>query len=633
MPRWLEHNNKIINMAKKQGLPSIIGGTDATLVNAAYKAAMANVPRSLQPVYDQIGRSFEKGMSALGKGLGDLASAAGDIGAALIEKQKEENEDTGVTRSYENDTDFTSTDDPTTDPDKTTTSTFESTQQHTDSSGNTVDFEINSLDDELAKINKELRSLAPIIGSSELKGDERKKARRALKERRDNIFESAKSYEVASKLIGEYLKPENFVINPERIDDANFLRALKNNGSPLGDGSRALKGYDKKGNIIFSYVDKNGKPIQDSFGNNLTVDQNSVKRLIVPANGVVSVDFANSEKSALDNGLKGITLTDPDKKVIAQSATGKIKTSADFEWAASIKYGDKSLFEDLNSADLSKTSFRLFSSLSVAEFDAGKKDGVVDVSDFANNPDNYKKLKSALLNPRDPNFNLGVSKAFLSDFVKDQSTAINARGLQKYVPSGNDSDGTATERENARKVQSFVATADDVQAGEEAPPINLGGGNFLSIKKDPNVDQNDPKGGLILELTSTDEDTEERTVRQVNYQSAIDMLTNNSGFRAKDVFKDQTWYVAGATKFNSANALGTLSESERKDDDAVIPILRNSLRRKYPDKFKVSEPRALFAQEIKIEVKGAEPPKSITLNVNDADFNKNLDKFINENAE
>ena len=620
-------------MAKKQGLPSILGGTDATLVNAAYKAAMANVPRSLQPVYEQIGNSFERGMSALGKGLGDLASAAGDVGAALIEKQKEEDENTGAARGYKNNTDFTT--DSTVDPTVSSQETpgFSANQKHIDSSGNTVDFVVNDLEDELEEINKELRTLMPIIGSSELKGAQRKKRRSELKERRDNIFESAKEYEVSSKLIGEYLKPENFVINPERIDDANFLRALKNNGKPLGDGSRALKGYDNEGNIIFSYVDKNGKPIQDAFGNNLTVDQNSVKRLIVPANGVVSVDFANSEKSALDNGLKGITLTDSDKKVIALAATEKIKTNADFEWAASIKYGDKSLFEDLNSADLSKTSFRLFSSLSVAEFDAGKKDGVVDASDFANNPDNYKKLKSALLNPRDPNFNLGVSKAFLNDFVKDQATAVNARGLQKYVPSENGGDGTATERENARKVQSFVATANDVQAGEEAPPINLGGGNFLSVKKDPNVDPNDPKGGLILELTSIDEETDQRTVQQVNYQSAIDMLTNNSGFRAKDVFKDQTWYAAGATKFNSANALGTLTESERKDDDAVIPILRNSLRTKYPDQFKVSEPSRMFAQKIKIEVKGAEPPKSITLDVNDADFNKNLDKFINENAE
>ena len=620
-------------MAKKQGLPSILGGTDATLVNAAYKAAMANVPRSLQPVYEQIGNSFERGMSALGKGLGDLASAAGDVGAALIEKQKEEDENTGATRGYKNNTDFTT--DNTVDPTVSSQETpgFSANQKHIDSSGNTVDFVVNDLEDELEEINKELRTLMPIIGSSELKGPDRKKRRSELKERRDNIFESAKEYEVSSKLIGEYLKPENFVINPERIDDANFLRALKNNGKPLGDGSRALKGYDNEGNIIFSYVDKNGKPIQDAFGNNLTVDQNSVKRLIVPANGLVSVDFVNSEKSALDNGLKGITLTDPDKKVLAQTATEKIKTNADFEWAASIKYGDKSLFEDLNSADLSKTSFRLFSSLSVAEFDAGKKDGVVDASDFANNPDNYKKLKSALLNPRDPNFNLGVSKAFLSDFVKDQATAVNAGGLQKYVPSESGGDGNAKERENARKVQSFVATANDVQAGEEASPINLGGGNFLSVKKDPNVDPNDPKGGLILELTSIDEETDERTVRQVDYQSAIDMLTDNSGFRAKDVFKDQTWYAAGATKFNSANALGSLTESERKDDDAVIPILRNSLRRKYPDRFKVSEPRALFAQEIKIEVKGAEPPKSITLDVNDADFNKNLDKFINENAE
>lgn len=620
-------------MAKKQGLPSILGGTDATLVNAAYKAAMANVPRSLQPVYEQIGNSFERGMSALGKGLGDLAKAAGDVGAALIEKQKEEDENTGATRSYKNNTDFTT--DTTVDPTVSSQETpeFSANQKHIDSSGNTVDFVVNDLEDELEKINKELRTLMPIIGSSDLTGPERKKKRSELKDRRDNIFESAKEYEVSSKLIGEYLKPENFVINPERIDEANFLRALKNNGKPLGDGSRALKGYDNQGNIIFSYVDKNGKPIEDAFGNNLTVDQNSVKRLIVPANGKVSVSFANNEKSAFDNGVQGITLSDYDKNQIALSTTEQINTTADFEWAASRKFGGKSLFEDLNSADLSKTSFRLFSSLSVAEFDAGKKDGVVDASDFANNPDNYKKLKSALLNPRDPNFNLQVSKAFLGDFAKDQAAVINQQGLQKYVPSANDGDGTAGERENARKVQSFVATANDVAAGEEAPPINLSGGNFLSIKKDPNVDPNDPKGGLILELTSTDEDTDERTVRQVSYQDAIDMLTDNSGFRAKDVFKEQPWYVAGATKFNSVNALSNLTESERKDDDAVIPILRNSLRRKYPDQFKVSEPSRMFAQEIKIEVKGAEPPKSITLNVNDADFNKNLDNFINENAE
>jgi hypothetical protein len=615
-------------MAKKQGLPSILGGTDATLVNAAYKAAMANVPRSLQPVYEQIGNSFERGMNALGKGLGDLAIAAGDVGAALIEKQKEEDENTGAARGYKNNTDFSISDPATTDPNNPNQeqTEFNANQKHIDSSGNEVEFVVSDLEDELEKINKELRSLTPIIGGSELKGSDRKKRRSELRERRDNIFESAKEYEVSSKLIGEYLKPDNFVINPERIDDANFLRALKNNGKPLGDGSRALKGYDNEGNIIFSYVDKNGKPIQDSFGNNLTVDQNSVKRLIVPANGKVSVDFANTEKSAFDNGKQGITLSSEDKNVLALSATGKINTSADFEWAASRKFGGKSLFEDLNDADLSKTSFRLFSSLNVAQFDAGKKDGVVDASDFANNPDNYKKLKSALLNPRDPNFNLGVSKAFLGDFVKDQATAINARGLQKYVPSGNDSDGTATERENARKVQSFVATANDVAAGEEAPPINLGDGNFLSIKKDPNVDPSDPKVGLILELTSTDEETGDRSVQQVNYQSAIDMLTKNSGFRAKDVFKDQPWYVAGVTGFKSENVLAGVGT----DEDDVVPNLKNELNKAYKGRFKVKT-AGLFSDMVVVETND-DPPKTIRLDITSDTFNSDLDTFINENS-
>jgi len=615
-------------MAKKQGLPSILGGTDATLVNAAYKAAMANVPRSLQPVYEQIGNSFERGMNALGKGLGDLAKAAGDVGAALIEKQKEEDENTGSTRSYKNNTDFTT--DTTVDPTVSSQETpgFSANQKHIDSSGNTVDFVVNDLEDELEKINKELRSLTPIIGSSELKGTERKKRRSELKDRRDNIFESAKEYEVSSKLIGEYLKPENFVVNPERIDEANFLRALKNNGKPLGDGSRALKGYDNQGNIIFSYVDKNGKPIEDAFGNNLTVDQNSVKRLIVPANGKVSVSFANNEKSAFDNGVQGITLSDYDKNQIALSTTEQIHTTADFEWAASRKFGGKSLFEDLNSADLSKTSFRLFSSLNTLAFDSDNS-GTVDIDDFANE-DNYKKLKSALLNPRDPNFNLQTSKAFLGDFAKDQATVINQQGLQKYVPSANGGDGTATERENARKVQSFVATANDVQAGEEAPPINLGSdGNatrFLSIKKDPNVDQKDPKGGLVLELTSIDDETDERTVQQVDYQGAIDMLTNNSGFRAKDVFKDQSWYIAGATGFKSKNLLAGVGT----DEDDVVPIVKNALNQAYKDKFKVKKAFAI-GDIIVVETK-TDPPKRIRLDITSDTFNSDLDTFINENS-
>ena len=615
-------------MAKKQGLPSILGGTDATLVNAAYKAAMANVPRSLQPVYEQIGNSFERGMNALGKGLGDLAKAAGDVGAALIEKQKEEDENTGSTRSYKNNTDFTT--DTTVDPTVSSQETpgFSANQKHIDSSGNTVDFVVNDLEDELEKINKELRSLTPIIGSSELKGTERKKRRSELKDRRDNIFESAKEYEVSSKLIGEYLKPENFVVNPERIDEANFLRALKNNGKPLGDGSRALKGYDNQGNIIFSYVDKNGKPIEDAFGNNLTVDQNSVKRLIVPANGKVSVSFANNEKSAFDNGVQGITLSDYDKNQIALSTTEQIHTTADFEWAASRKFGGKSLFEDLNSADLSKTSFRLFSSLNTLAFDSDNS-GTVDINDLANE-DNYKKLKSALLNPRDPNFNLQTSKAFLGDFAKDQATVINQQGLQKYVPSANGGDGTATERENARKVQSFVATANDVQAGEEAPPINLGSdGNatrFLSIKKDPNVDQKDPKGGLVLELTSIDDETDERTVQQVDYQGAIDMLTNNSGFRAKDVFKDQSWYIAGATGFKSKNLLAGVGT----DEDDVVPIVKNALNQAYKDKFKVKKAFAI-GDIIVVETK-TDPPKRIRLDITSDTFNSDLDTFINENS-
>lgn len=581
-------------MAKKQGLPSIIGATDATLVNAAYRNAMANVPKSLQPVYDQIGKSFEKGMSALGEGLGELAKSAGTIGAALIEKQKEEDEDTGVTRGYENDTDFTNTGDPTTDSDETTPSTFESTQQHTDSSGNTVDFEINSLDDELAKINKELRSLAPIIGDSDLKGDERKKARRALKERRDNIFESAKSYEVSSKLIGEYLKPENFVINPERITEANFLRALKNNGSPLDDGSRALKGYDKKGNIIFSYRDKDGNPIKDAFGNDLTVDQNSVKRLIVPANGKINVNFATNEKAAYDNGLQGVTISDYDKNSLAQSATEEIHTSADFEWAASRKFGGKSLFEDLNSPDLTKTSFRLFSSLNTLAFDTDNS-GTVDANDFANNPDNYLKLKSALLNPKDPNFNLGTSKSFLSDFIKDQASEVNKQGLENYKPKGDGGYYIVNKQSIPKETIDF--TVNLLNGEEDFGPETAWNGVIHKRENGQDLKYDEESGGYV-------EVTRNELARDIGVLSSQYGYKSVSAQDGQNVNND---FATGGIELPKELVTEPVDDELLKKFNEIAPgftfkqILSETTKQPLKDMYKITTPDGKFATDVELD--------------------------------
>ena len=77
-------------MAKKQGLQSLVGQTDTTLVNAAYRMGMANVPKDLSSIHNKIGDSYAAGMKQLGMGFGALAGAAINKGIELSQKAKEE---------------------------------------------------------------------------------------------------------------------------------------------------------------------------------------------------------------------------------------------------------------------------------------------------------------------------------------------------------------------------------------------------------------------------------------------------------------------------------------------------------------------------------------------------------------
>lgn len=76
-------------MAKKQA-QSLIGQTDTTLVNAAYRMSMANVPKDVSSIHNKIGDSYAAGMKQLGAGFGALAGAAINKGIELSKKAKEE---------------------------------------------------------------------------------------------------------------------------------------------------------------------------------------------------------------------------------------------------------------------------------------------------------------------------------------------------------------------------------------------------------------------------------------------------------------------------------------------------------------------------------------------------------------
>jgi len=61
-------------------------GADATLVQAAYAAAMANVPHDLSPIYKQMGDSYQTAMQSLGESFSNVTKEVGKLAGIAVDK-------------------------------------------------------------------------------------------------------------------------------------------------------------------------------------------------------------------------------------------------------------------------------------------------------------------------------------------------------------------------------------------------------------------------------------------------------------------------------------------------------------------------------------------------------------------
>ena len=76
-------------MAKKSGI-SLNPGSDATLVAAATRAAMANVPKDLSDTFESLAKSYDSTMKTVGAAYGQVAKEIGSLAGDLISKAVEQ---------------------------------------------------------------------------------------------------------------------------------------------------------------------------------------------------------------------------------------------------------------------------------------------------------------------------------------------------------------------------------------------------------------------------------------------------------------------------------------------------------------------------------------------------------------
>lgn len=315
---------------------NLSGRADATLVKAATDAAMANVPVDVSKIHERLSKSHAAMTASVGKSWGNALKSIGEIGGALVQKAKDKKDDIGEPfenadvdiKEVETGVDTTPTtieneegelieqDDPYWDEegyiqgvhgmispskgfqalpafvhvdkdDNPSTITVANTEQHIE----TLRDQISGLPNErkagLEKIERE--AIEQGLSSKEIKTRkqkfklEHKEKKRKLNRIKDNTNNSNRRFAEFNEVLKSQIENRNINFTASGMYGANkmnFANALLSKGKPLTDGSKAVQGYDDKGNMVFMYVDKNNRPIK-SGGKNLTLAEGDAGSLLV----------------------------------------------------------------------------------------------------------------------------------------------------------------------------------------------------------------------------------------------------------------------------------------------------------------------------------------------------------------
>ena len=451
----------------------LLGKADATLIQAATKAAMAGVPADMTRIYENFSRSYERATRRMGQSFKEAVGKAADAGVKLSEKARENKNNIENVETYENNLNFQTKpsnlekeisgpkigdDGQTKFPDLSDISLERSkptltekkefgevtkefkdevakTYSITNVNGNEDVLTTKTISEQLNDIRKEKISLG-ILGKDRKKftKEEKKKRKKELDILESNLRASALQFKTFENTATALIESDNFNSEATGELNQNFLRALLSKGEPLEDGSRAIMGFDEKGKMGFVYIDKYGDPIMGRDGKKLTKRQDNIDKLLVPASAAREVYGAHGPLQR-KLGLAGYPY---DRTVSDSNIEAQVRTKNDAldilyyqgigmeQSIAEALHGVKTGKDGTISLEPSLLGAKVFAELNTENWD-NSGDGTVDQQDFAT-PKNYEKLVNYILSGDD----LKLTKQVIKNYAADQEQIKHQQGLNKY---------------------------------------------------------------------------------------------------------------------------------------------------------------------------------------------------------
>ena len=437
--------------------PSMINlnpGADATLVNAAYAAAMANVPKDLSRTFETMAESYQKTMAVMGQAWGDVAKiGAGYLKEAagnFIEGKKYE----ALGSLYQN---------------AEGVNFLLNGSDIKNDDGSTT--HVNGLDDIKTELWKTYSSGNPF--SPENRGK-----RILLEQEKDKLYAQIDDLSAGYSNIADIMASGAYSKDAMSIQhgDGRLLAAIGAMRSSRGtaeNGDYVQASHNKNGDIVLNLFDKDGNAVLTDMSDPNSVQMSTkvgdINKLIVK-NVPQSLNLINELfEGVRTQGAKGPNGTTWEH--VGGRFGNDIEAAVNTENSLHYMMHEKKIWnfagsfaDDLKSESV--TSAQLFASLGGQlptdeqgnqmniDISGGTDKNAFDAGDLQN-PLNYTKLTSALTNRRNKFYDEDTTRESFVNWATEKAEGVYkyGRGQRPISPGGGDKDETGKIDFETKKIE------------------------------------------------------------------------------------------------------------------------------------------------------------------------------------
>tara|TARA_Y100001938_G_C8080148_1_gene428542 strand:- start:10 stop:1935 length:1926 start_codon:yes stop_codon:yes gene_type:complete len=388
-------------------------GADPTLVNAAYRAAMANVPKDLSGTFEAMAKNYAVTMQTLGAVWGGVAKNIAGVAKEAIDRAVEVKNYEARGLKYQN--------------------------------KDGVSFLTDSLDN----IKNELYG----TWTGDPFSRESRAERIRLRQKRDKIFGQIDMLDAGVSSLGDVLTSGQFDEQATGLNNMRFVNAAQAFSTSSGktkEGDYLVPSYDENDDITLTLYDKTGKAVAKDDGSFITHKPNEIDGLLVRDNpqllGSGNKLFENLETQGYKYGGEYSFAG----KKFRRGMGELVKNGNNLHNAMNKDFYhlDRSFMDDLTSPDGSVTSASIFGMLNnklpvdsegnPLPITDSNDSGGIDAGDFASE-ENMLLLQTALTDKTSKYYDEDVTRDVFLDWAEMQGEAAFNYGKGRRVPKGDGS--------------------------------------------------------------------------------------------------------------------------------------------------------------------------------------------------